>query len=197
VGRRRLLRRLRSGHVRQPLVAADRLAAELACTAPPVLLDCRWQLAGSADRAAYDRGHLPGAAFVDLDRDLAAAPGPRGRHPLPDPTGFQAAMRRCGVDDGRPAVAYDQGDAGGAARAWWLLGFFGHPGTRVLDGGLPAWVAAGRPAVHASRTAATQAVAMSSPATSSISTESPTACSARTVDGQAAACVRRRSRSAP
>ena len=128
-----------------PLISVDRLAAELASGSPPVLLDCRWQLAGGADRAAYDRGHLPGAAFVDLDRDLAAAPGPRGRHPLPDPAAFQAAMRRCGVDGGRPVVAYDQGDAGGAARAWWLLGFFGHPAARVLDGGLPAWVASGRP----------------------------------------------------
>jgi thiosulfate/3-mercaptopyruvate sulfurtransferase len=128
-----------------PLVSADRLAAELAGSAPPVVLDCRWQLAGGADRAASDRGHLPGAAFVDLDRDLSAAPGPRGRHPLPDPAAFQAAMRRCGVDDDRPVVAYDQGDAGGAARAWWLLGWFGHPDARVLDGGLPAWVASGRP----------------------------------------------------
>ena len=128
-----------------PLISVDRLAAELASGSPPVLLDCRWQLAGGADRAAYDRGHLPGAAFVDLDRDLSAAPGPRGRHPLPDPAAFQAAMRRCGVDDRRPVVAYDQGDAGGAARAWWLLGFFGHPAARVLDGGLPAWVASGRP----------------------------------------------------
>jgi thiosulfate/3-mercaptopyruvate sulfurtransferase len=128
-----------------PFVSPDRLAAELASGSPPVLLDCRWQLAGGADRAAYDRGHLPGAAFVDLDRDLSAASGPRGRHPLPDPTAFQTAMRRCGVDDGRPVVAYDQGDFGGAARAWWLLGFFGHRDVRVLDGGLPAWAASGRP----------------------------------------------------
>jgi thiosulfate/3-mercaptopyruvate sulfurtransferase len=128
-----------------PLISVDRLAAALASGSPPVLLDCRWQLAGGADRVGYDRGHLPGAAFVDLDRDLSAAPGPRGRHPLPDPAAFQAAMRHCGVEGGRPVVAYDQGDAGGAARAWWLLGFFGHPDVRVLDGGLPAWVASGRP----------------------------------------------------
>ena len=128
-----------------PLVDAGQLALWLAAGVPPLLLDCRWRLADGADRAGYDRGHLPGAVFVDLDRDLSTAPGPGGRHPLPDPAAFQAAMRRCGVDDGRPVVAYDQGDAGGAARAWWLLGFFGHPDVRVLDGGLPAWVAAGRP----------------------------------------------------
>jgi thiosulfate/3-mercaptopyruvate sulfurtransferase len=54
-------------------------------------------------------------------------------------------MRRAGVRGDRPVVAYDQGEPGGAARAWWLLGWFGHPDARVLDGGLPAWVAAGRP----------------------------------------------------
>jgi thiosulfate/3-mercaptopyruvate sulfurtransferase len=128
-----------------PLVTAGQLAGWLASAAPPVVLDCRWALAGGADRAAYQRGHLPGAVFVDLDRDLSAAPGPGGRHPLPDPAAFEAAMRRCGVDGGRAVVVYDQGDAGGAARAWWLLGHHGHPDVRVLDGGLPAWVASGGP----------------------------------------------------
>jgi len=128
-----------------PLVSAARLAAELAGPEPPTLLDCRWTLAGGADRAGYDRGHLPGAVFVDLDRDLSGPPGAGGRHPLPDPEAFQAAMRRAGVRAGRPVVAYDQGEPGGAARAWWLLGWFGHPDARVLDGGLPAWVAAGLP----------------------------------------------------
>jgi thiosulfate/3-mercaptopyruvate sulfurtransferase len=129
----------------RPLTSAARLASELASHDPPVVLDCRWQLAGGADRAGYDRGHLPGAVFVDLDRELTGPAGPGGRHPLPDPAVFQAAMRRAGVGHGRPVVAYDQGDAGGAARAWWLLGWFGHPDARVLDGGLPAWVAAGLP----------------------------------------------------
>jgi thiosulfate/3-mercaptopyruvate sulfurtransferase len=128
-----------------PLVTVARLAAELAGPEPPTVLDCRWALAGGADRAGYDRGHLPGAVFVDLDRDLAGPPGDGGRHPLPDPEVFQAAMRRAGVRAGRPVVAYDQGEPGGAARAWWLLGWFGHPDARVLDGALPAWVAAGLP----------------------------------------------------
>jgi thiosulfate/3-mercaptopyruvate sulfurtransferase len=131
-----------------PLVTASQLAAELAGPGAPTLLDCRWQLAGGADRAAYDEGHLPGAVFVDLDRDLSGPPvGRGGRHPLPDPAAFQAAMRRAGVGATRAVVAYDQGEPGGAARAWWLLGWFGHPDVRVLDGGLRAWVAAGLPLV--------------------------------------------------
>ena len=113
-----------------PLVSAGQLAAELAGPAAPTVLDCRWELAGGADRAGYDRGHLPGAVFVDLDRDLSGPPGPGGRHPLPTPAAFQAVMRRAGVGQHRPVVAYDQGQPGGAARAWWLLGWFGHPGAR-------------------------------------------------------------------
>jgi thiosulfate/3-mercaptopyruvate sulfurtransferase len=128
-----------------PLVTAGQLAAELAGPGAPTVLDCRWTLAGGADRDGYGKGHLPGAVFVDLDRDLAAPPGAGGRHPLPAPEAFQAAMRRAGVRDDRPVVAYDQGEPGGAARAWWLLGWFGHPDARVLDGGIGAWVAAGLP----------------------------------------------------
>jgi thiosulfate/3-mercaptopyruvate sulfurtransferase len=128
-----------------PLVEVGQLAAELASPDAPTVLDCRWRLAGGADREAYDRGHLPGAVFVDLDRDMSGLPGQGGRHPLPDPQTFQAAMRAAGVRHDRPVVAYDQGEPGGAARAWWLLGYFGHPSTRVLDGGFQAWVAAGLP----------------------------------------------------
>ena len=128
-----------------PLITAVQLADELAGSGAPTVLDCRWDLAGGADRAGYDDGHLPGAVFVDLDRELAGPPGAGGRHPLPEAGAFQAAMRRAGVRQDRPVVAYDQGQPGGAARAWWLLGWFGHPDVRVLDGGLPAWVAAGLP----------------------------------------------------
>jgi thiosulfate/3-mercaptopyruvate sulfurtransferase len=100
-----------------PLVSAGQLAAELAGPAAPAVLDCRWELAGGADRAGYDRAHLPGAVFVDLDRDLSGPPGAGGRHPLPRPEAFQAVMRRAGVAQHRPVVAYDQGQPLGCSTA--------------------------------------------------------------------------------
>ncbi|MFJ4006603.1 sulfurtransferase [Streptomyces sp. NPDC090023] len=126
------------------IITAPELARKLAGPTPPTLLDLRWQLsapdAPAFDaRAAYEAGHLPGAVFVDLDRELAAPPGPRGRHPLPDIAEFGAAMRRAGVSAGTPVVVYDGGQGWAAARAWWLLRATGHPNVRVLDGGLTAW----------------------------------------------------------
>ncbi|SOD82279.1 sulfurtransferase [Streptomyces sp. Ag109_G2-15] len=129
------------------IITATELAADLTGERPPVLLDVRWQLtvakaAGAPafdGRAEYAAGHLPGAVFVDLDRELASAPGSHGRHPLPDLAEFGAAMRRAGVSAGRPVVVYDGGQGWAAARAWWLLRWTGHPDVRVLDGGLPAW----------------------------------------------------------
>jgi thiosulfate/3-mercaptopyruvate sulfurtransferase len=130
-----------------PLITPDQLARALDGPSPPLLLDVRWTvgLPPGNGLPAYGQGHLPGAVFVDLDAELAGPPGGRGRHPLPHREAFQAAMRRHGVSASRPVVAYDQGDNVGAARAWWTLGFFGHPDVRVLDGGFAAWVAAGRP----------------------------------------------------
>jgi thiosulfate/3-mercaptopyruvate sulfurtransferase len=128
--------------VTSPLISP----AELGPPAPAggqSLLDVRWTLAGGPDRAGYERGHLPGAVFIDLDRDLAAAAGPAGRHPLPDPGVFAAAMRRAGVGAQRAVVVYDDAGSMAAARAWWLLRYHGHPDVRVLDGGLAAWTAAG------------------------------------------------------
>jgi thiosulfate/3-mercaptopyruvate sulfurtransferase len=137
-----------------PVVGAADLARELAADPAPVLLDVRWRLAGPPGLDSYLAGHLPGAVFVDLDRDLSGAPGPDGRHPLPAAADFQAAMRRAGVSGDRPVVAYDDGDALPAARAWWLLRYFGHGrdghgGVRVLDGGFRAWQAAGLPVTTA------------------------------------------------
>jgi thiosulfate/3-mercaptopyruvate sulfurtransferase len=128
-----------------PLIGPEELAGTLGRDAAPVLLDVRWQLGGPPGRDAYLAGHLPGAVFVDLDRDLAAPPGAGGRHPLPDPAAFQAAMRRAGVRDDRAVVVYDQRDTASAARAWWLLGYHGHPDVRVLDGGYDGWLARGLP----------------------------------------------------
>ncbi|CCK26979.1 putative 3-mercaptopyruvate sulfurtransferase [Streptomyces davaonensis JCM 4913] len=129
------------------IISATELADDLAGQRPPVLLDVRWQLsvaraAGEPPfdgRAAYAAGHIPGAVFVDLDEELASAPGTAGRHPLPDLTEFGSAMRRAGVSAGRPVVVYDGGQGWAAARAWWLLRWTGHPDVRVLDGGLPTW----------------------------------------------------------
>jgi thiosulfate/3-mercaptopyruvate sulfurtransferase len=129
------------------IITASELADELAGGDPPVLLDVRWQLTlakASGEppfdgRAAYAAGHIPGAVYVDLEAELASAPGPAGRHPLPDLEVFGAAMRRAGVSATRPVVVYDGGQGWAAARAWWLLRWTGHPDVRVLDGGLPAW----------------------------------------------------------
>jgi thiosulfate/3-mercaptopyruvate sulfurtransferase len=106
------------------------------------VLDVRWRLGGPPGQEEYAKCHIPGAVFVDLDEGLAGPPGPRGRHPLPDVEEFAAGMREAGVSGGRPVVVYD-GIA--AARAWWLLRYFGHSDVAVLDGGLEAWVAAGHP----------------------------------------------------
>jgi len=134
------------------LISATALAAELApvtgAAQAPVVLDARWRLAGPPGIDSYQQGHLPGAVFADLDRDLAGPPGPPGpggRHPLPDPAAFQAAMRAAGVSGGRPVVVYDDGDGMAAARGWWTLRYFGHADVRVLDGGYRAWTEAGLP----------------------------------------------------
>ncbi|MFG2890659.1 sulfurtransferase [Streptomyces sp. NPDC048248] len=125
------------------IITATELASELAGSATPVLLDVRWQLGGPSSRPDYEAAHLPGAVFVDLDTALAGTAGPAGRHPLPDVAVFGDAMRAAGVRADRPVVAYDGGLGWGAARAWWLLRWAGHPDVRVLDGGLSAWQAAG------------------------------------------------------
>ena len=112
------------------------------------VLDVRYQLGGPGGPEEYARGHIPGAAYVDLDTELAAPVRPDGvggRHPLPDPAVFEAAMRRAGVRSGRPVVVYDDWAARAAGRAWWLLRDAGHDDVHVLDGGLAAWLSAGHP----------------------------------------------------
>lgn len=114
---------------------------------PPVVLDVRWRLTGPPGRTDYLAGHVPGAVYLDLDTDLAAPPGPAGRHPLPDPATLQATLRAAGVRTGVPVVAYDDRDGSVAARAWWLLRWAGHADAAVLDGGYAAWTEEGRPVI--------------------------------------------------
>jgi len=128
------------------LITVGGLAAALREAQPPAVLDVRWRLGGPPGAESYAAGHIPGAVFADLDRDLAGAPGgPAGRHPLPAAGAFQAAMRRAGISAGRPVVVYDDADSTAAARAWWTLRYFGHRDVAVLDGGYRAWTAAGEP----------------------------------------------------
>src|SRR5256885_10026520 len=95
-------------------------------------VDCRWELGQPGrGRELYLAGHVPGAAFLDVERALAAPPGPRGRHPLPSAEHFATAASRAGIGPGVFVVAY--GSMGGAERLWWLLRHFGHDDCAVLD----------------------------------------------------------------
>ncbi|MFI5266689.1 MAG: sulfurtransferase [Chloroflexota bacterium] len=128
-----------------PLIGIDDLAA----AAPDIsirIVDTRWKLGSpAAGRQRFEAGHIPGAIHLDMDRDLAAAPGEGGRHPLPAASDFAETMSCAGVDAGTTVVAYDDGDGLGAARLWWLLRHFGHQAAVVLDGGFRAWQAAAEP----------------------------------------------------
>ena len=122
-------------------------AAELAAlpAGDVVIADCRHQLTDPGyGRAAWLAGHVPGAQFLHLDRDLAGTPtGRNGRHPLPGRDTLAATLARIGLRRGQQLVAYD--DAGGmfAARLWWLARWLGHDAVAVLDGGIAAWKASG------------------------------------------------------
>jgi thiosulfate/3-mercaptopyruvate sulfurtransferase len=99
-------------------------------------VDCRWELGNpQRGRELYLEAHVPGAAFLDVDGDLAAPPGRRGRHPLPGAADFAAAASRAGIGADTFVVAY--GSMGGAERLWWLLRHFGHDDCAVID--LEGW----------------------------------------------------------
>ena len=118
-----------------PLISADWLHEHIDDHDVRVI-DFRWYLVGRKGAEEYAKGHIPAAAFVELDDVTGKGPG---RHPLPTLEQFQAAMRTAGVDDATAVVIYD--DVGGsvAARLWFLLRWFGHERQAVLDGGLQAW----------------------------------------------------------
>ena len=130
----------------EPLVSPEWLAAHL--DDPQVQpVDVRWYLTERGrGRAEYEVAHIPGASFLDVDDDLAAPRGQGpGRHPLPSPEAFAAVARRAGIGRDSHVVAYDASGGAYAARLWWLLRYFGHDRVSLLDGGWPAWQAAGYP----------------------------------------------------
>jgi thiosulfate/3-mercaptopyruvate sulfurtransferase len=130
------------------LVGPTELAAWMTEPRPPRILDARFRLAGPPGVDDYVSGHLPGAVFIDVERELSGAVRDDrrgGRHPLPETADVEPALRRAGVDSDTPVVCYDGGDGMGAARAWWLLRYLGHRDVRVMDGGYPGWVDAGLP----------------------------------------------------
>jgi thiosulfate/3-mercaptopyruvate sulfurtransferase len=127
------------------LVSTTELAALLADSPSPVLLDVRWALGGPPGHQSYLAGHLPAAVYVDLDAELAAEPGAGGRHPLPAPEDLQKVLRAAGVNGDSTVVVYDAGNGSIAARAWWLLRWAGHQDVAVLDGGYGAWQKEGHP----------------------------------------------------
>jgi thiosulfate/3-mercaptopyruvate sulfurtransferase len=102
-------------------------------------VDCRWKLGNpERGRELYLAGHVPGAAYLDVDADLSDLSVPdTGRHPLPSAEKFAAAARRAGIGAGVQVVAY--GNGGGPERLWWLLRHFGHDACAVLLGGINAW----------------------------------------------------------
>lgn len=132
-------------------------AAELLALPDVLLIDVGFDLADTAaGERAYAQGHLPGAHYLHLDRDLSAAKTGadgqfRGRHPLPSREHFAAVMTSLGLRNGRQVVAYDAQGGMYAARLWWMLRWIGHAQVAVLDGGRTAWTGALSTALPAAR----------------------------------------------
>jgi thiosulfate/3-mercaptopyruvate sulfurtransferase len=131
-----------------PLVDIDWVKAHLA-DPQVVIIDCRFALSEPLQgRQAYQQGHLPGAFYLDLNQDLSSpVQAHGGRHPLPDCDRLVGTLKGLGISSSPPTlvVAYDATKGAFAARLWWLLRYLGHEAVAVLDGGFPAWEAAGYP----------------------------------------------------
>jgi thiosulfate/3-mercaptopyruvate sulfurtransferase len=129
------------------LISAQQLAAHVH-DKNWVIIDCRHDLAdAAAGRTAFIDGHIAHALFASIDTDLSDKKTNdgvtfRGRHPLPTPSAFLETLRSWGINDATQIIAYDSHGGMFAARLWWMLRWVGHPAVAVLDGGLPAWIAA-------------------------------------------------------
>lgn len=112
-----------------------------------VIADCRFVLGQpDAGRLAYEESHIPGAVYLDLERDLSSLIGEHGgRHPLPDAAELAARLSRAGIGNGTRVVAYDDQGGAMASRLWWLLRYLGHEQVYVMDEGFSAWQREGFP----------------------------------------------------
>ncbi|MEM7376310.1 MAG: sulfurtransferase [Pseudomonadota bacterium] len=128
----------------ETLIDAATLRDALASPVPPVVFDCRFVLTDpEGGETAYRAGHLPGAHYAHLDRDLSGPAGDGGRHPLPEADTVLRWAEAHGVSPDTQVVCYDDGIGAFAARLWWLFRWLGHRSVAVLDGGLSAWQAGG------------------------------------------------------
>jgi len=125
------------------LVSTGELAANLVKWR---VFDCRHDLAKpDLGEKQYREGHIPGALFAHLDRDLSGRKtGKNGRHPLPEPQDFERWLEKTGLTPKDQAVCYDGGPGAMAARLWWMLRWIGHDKVAVLDGGFAKWTNEGR-----------------------------------------------------
>jgi thiosulfate/3-mercaptopyruvate sulfurtransferase len=126
------------------LVSTGELAANLTKWR---VFDCRHDLANpKLGEQQYRAGHIPGALFAHLERDLSGRKtGANGRHPLPDPQDFEKWLEKTGLTPHDQAVCYDGGPGAMAARLWWMLRWIGHEKVAVLDGGFAKWMKEARP----------------------------------------------------
>ncbi len=109
------------------------------------VFDCRFMLKDPAGGLSkFNQGHIPGAQFADMDKDLSSAmTASSGRHPLPDPEELIAKLKKWGVNNTSQVICYDDMSGAFAARMWWLMKWLGHENVAVLDGGIEKWTAAG------------------------------------------------------
>ena len=115
------------------------------------IADCRFSLADpELGRQHYQASHIPGAYYLDLNRDLSSPVKQHGgRHPLPNPTDFADKLSAIGVGSQTLVIAYDDSRFAFAARLWWLLRYLGHNQVAVLDGGFTGWLASEYPVTDA------------------------------------------------
>ena len=127
------------------LISAKALMALTHSHTNVLVLDVSFDLTDTqAGERSHAQGHVPGAIYVHLERDLSSAKtGQNGRHPLPTRTAFAATIGGLGIQPGVQVVALDRQGGIYAARLWWMLRWLGHTEVAVLDGGVPAWQAAG------------------------------------------------------